>query len=162
MYIPVTRLSLELILLPKRRWYTWGIMALRSASAQTGRRMSTPAFIVLVVAVCAVAIGTGIFVGKSDSGAINVSAAIQSANQANIAAGGSPSENVDTPGEEFHNMPNGGLVPQNGDAPAPPPPPPPEVDGAATTTENASTTAESTTTDTAPITGDGATPNAGQ
>lgn len=80
------------------------------AAVEKGLR--TPAFIGAVLVVGALAIGGAIFLGKSDSGEIDVTAAIQNSNQANANAGGDASGNVETVPETFKNMTNGGLVPQ--------------------------------------------------
>lgn len=74
--------------------------------------MGNPAFIAGVVVLGVAAIIGSVFIGKSDSGEINVTAAIESSNQANNAAGGDASRNVETVPEAFKNMTNGGLVAQ--------------------------------------------------
>ncbi len=85
----------------------------RKTSIQGAKEtMGNPAFIAGVVVLGVAAIIGSVFIGKSDSGEINVTAAIESSNQANNAAGGDASRNVETVPEAFKNMTNGGLVAQ--------------------------------------------------
>ncbi len=86
---------------------------------RSSRRMGTPAFVGVLVLVGIVVIGGAIYFGKSDSGEINVTAAIQNSNQTAIENGGDPNNQIETTSESFRNMPNGGLVP-SGSAPQPP------------------------------------------
>ncbi len=75
------------------------------------------------------------FIGRSDTGPINVASTIQSANQEMIDAGGNPIDSVATAPESLRNLPNGGLVPADPNAaPTPAPEPTPE-DPASTTPE---------------------------
>ncbi len=125
-------------------------MAIRKViSEDTRRRMGTPAFAVsLIVGAVVVVVGT-FFIGKSDSGQINVAATIQNSNQMNTDAQGDPANNVGVVPEALRNMPNGGLVPaENQDVP--PPPVAPEVEENATTT--ATTTDEVVNEETEPAT----------
>lgn len=85
----------------------------RKTSIQGAKKtMGNPAFIVGVIVIGFITIVGAVYIGKSDSGEINVSAAIESSNQANNAAGGDASRNVETVPEAFKNMTNGGLVAQ--------------------------------------------------
>ncbi len=93
-----------------------GIMGAQKSTEQNKRRMSTPAFIVSILALSFVVIGGAVFIGKSDQGQINVNAAIQSSNQKNIDAGGNSNNTIGTVPEVFRNMPNGGLEPQGDQA----------------------------------------------
>ena len=105
--------------------------------------MGNPAFIAGVIVIGIITIVGAVFIGKSDSGEINVSAAIQSSNQANNAEGGDTSKNVETVPEAFRNMTNGGLVPQENQ-------PEPQVVEPVPTQDISSSTATST-----PVEGEG-------
>ncbi|MFZ2253235.1 MAG: hypothetical protein WAW13_03630 [Minisyncoccia bacterium] len=94
-------------------------MAPRASIKNAKEKMGTPAFIGGVLTVGLLAIVGAVFIGTSDDGQINVTAAIQNSNQANTDAGGDASGNVEAIPETFKNMPNGGLVSQ-GEQPAPP------------------------------------------
>ena len=94
-------------------------MAPRASIKNAKEKMGTPAFIGGVLTIGLLAIGGAIFIGTSDDGQINVTAAIQNSNQANTDAGGDASGNVEAIPETFKNMPNGGLVSQ-GEQPVPP------------------------------------------
>lgn len=76
--------------------------------------MGTPLFIVGILISGFVIVAGAIFVGKSDTGEIDVTALIQNSNQANRDANGDASKNVETVPDAFKDMPNGGLVPQEG------------------------------------------------
>lgn len=78
------------------------------------KRMGTPLFIVGILISGLVIVAGAIFVGKSDTGEIDVTALIQNSNQANRDANGDASKNVETVPDAFKDMPNGGLVPQEG------------------------------------------------
>lgn len=97
-------------------------------------KMGTPAFVsALLVGGIAVIVGA-FFIGRSDTGQINVAATIQTSNE----QGGG--EAVGVVPEAFRNLPNGGLVPaENQETP---PPAIPETVTDATTT--ATTTDEGT------------------
>lgn len=99
----------------------------------------TPAFVGGIFISLVVIVVGAVLIGKSDNGQINVNAAIQSSNQANIEAGGDPANNVALVREDLRNMPNGGLIPQE-NQPAPEAPP---VDTGTTTDASASSTPES-------------------
>lgn len=99
-------------------WYTFVNMATRTSIKNAKEQMGTPAFIGGVLTVGLLVMVGAVFIGKSDDGQIDVTAAIQSSNQANTDAGGDVSENVETVPDTFKNMTNGGLVSQ-GEQPAP-------------------------------------------
>ena len=111
-----------------------------SVSNGKTRRMGTPAFVGSVFMAAAVVIGGAVFVGKSDRGEIDVSAAIQNSNQANRDAGGDPSHEVNAVPEAFRNMPNGGLVPQEHQPENTPPPEVTQPTDTSTTTEGSNAT----------------------
>lgn len=73
-------------------------------------RMGTPAFVGILLVLGVIVFGAAVFIGRSDSGQINVSATIQNSNQAIIDAGGDIKDTVGNISEELRNMPNGGLV----------------------------------------------------
>lgn len=96
-------------------------------------RRITPAFIAGLTALTLVVIGGAVFLGRSDSGAINVSATIGEANQVASQNGG---EQVPTINQTFQDLPNGGLVPaENQQAPVPEP----EPQNTSTTTDTVAT-----------------------
>lgn len=101
----------------------------------------TPAFIGGIFgSLVVIVIGT-VMIGKSDTGQINVNAAIQTSNQANIDAGGDPANNVNLVREDLRNMRNGGLVPQENQPETPAPEAPQTEQGTTTeSTDTASTT----------------------
>lgn len=94
-------------------------MAAKTSIKNAKERVGTPVFISGVITVGVIAILGAVFIGKSDTGQINVTAAIENSNQANVAAGGDASQNVETVPETFKNMTNGGLVPQETQAETP-------------------------------------------
>ena len=114
--------------------------------------MGTPVFVGGLLIVGAAIITGAVFIGKSDSGEIDVTAAIQNSNQANIERGGDASANVETIPETFKNMTNGGLVPQENQ----PEPQAPEVatDAAGTTTPEGEATTTATRTEETPENGE--------
>ncbi len=110
-------------------------MPKRVVTTESGsRKMGTPAFVGALALAGIVIIGGAIFLGRSDSGEINVAAAIQNSNQAAIENGGDPNNQIETTSEAFRNMPNGGLVP-SGSSPQPQAETPVEETEAPTTTE---------------------------
>ncbi len=98
---------------------------------QTAKRMSTPAYISLLVTATVIVIVGAVFLGKSDSGVINVNSAIQNSNQTDDDA----SNNVEVVPPAFQNMVNGGLVPQENQPTTPAPAPVVEATTTASTTE---------------------------
>ncbi|QQR64593.1 hypothetical protein IPH92_03460 [Candidatus Kaiserbacteria bacterium] len=99
----------------------------------------TPGFIAGLVGVGVLVIGSAVMIGRSDSGAINVSATITESNQVNAENGTGEQVNVGNPA--LQNLPNGGLVPQG----TPPEQVPVVEEIPATTTDaSASTTSETT------------------
>lgn len=78
------------------------------------KRMGTPIFVVGILISGLAIVAGAIFVGKSDTGEIDVTALIQNSNQANRDANGDASKNVETVPDAFKDLPNGGLVPQEG------------------------------------------------
>jgi len=126
-------------------------MGTKKIIAETQKRMGTPVFVAGIIVTGVAVIAIAVFIGKSDSGEIDVTAAIQNSNQVNTDARGDASKNVETVPEAFKNMPNGGLVPQDpANAPTPEPEQTPVEDTAASTTpEDATTTsADAAPTDT--------------
>jgi hypothetical protein len=106
-------------------------------------RSKTPLLIGLFVVVGIAATAGAIAWGTSDAGQIDVSATVLNSNQTeNGEEGGTP---LKAATEVHRSMPNGGLVPQGGDVPAPPAPEP-AVDETSTTTTEAGSE-ETTTTD---------------
>lgn len=99
----------------------------------------TPAFVGGIFISLVVIVVGAVFIGKSDNGQINVNAAIETSNQANIDAGGDAANNVALVREDLRNMPNGGLIPQE-NQPAPETPP---VETGTTTDASATSTPES-------------------
>ncbi len=76
-------------------------------------RLKTPAFVAwLIFAGILITVGA-VYIGKSDTGAIDVSSTIRNSNQALEESGGDQSGHVDVVSQTFQNMPNGGLVPQS-------------------------------------------------
>ncbi len=113
------------------------------------QKVSTPVFVIgILVATLVVVIGA-IYIGKSDSGEIDVTSAINNSNQINREANGDSSADIGTVPDTFRNLPNGGLVPDGNVPPVPQVP----VEVSTTTedlenSENASTTTDGDTTDT--------------
>ena len=116
-------------------------MATRRTVEEGKRRMGTPAFFGLVTLTCVVAVLGAVMIGKSDSGQIDVSATIQNSNQANI-ENGDTSNNIGTVADALRDMPNGGLVAQEGQ-----PTPLPPVIEASTTVDGTGATSTATSTD---------------
>lgn len=95
-----------------------------------------------VIALAVIGIFVSLFLGRTDSDAIDVSGVITTSNTAAREAGG---ENAAQQSVSTHqNLPNGGLVGKGDEGT--PPPPPPVVEEVAST--SASTTPESDTTST--------------
>lgn len=88
-----------------------------STSSKAVRRSSTPAFIAGVLITGIIVIVGAIVVGRSDKGEIDVNKAIEKSNQANRESGNTAAV-VETVPDQFKDMPNGGLVPQEGQPPA--------------------------------------------
>lgn len=105
---------------------------------------NAPAAVGALLIVSMFVIGGAIYLGTSDKGEIDVNAAIRSANEANIAAGGDPSKNVALVREDLRAVPNGGLVPTDSPNTTPTPEPPQATTTATTTDTGASTTPEGT------------------
>lgn len=132
------------------RWYTCRVMARKKvatsvsapvSTAVPARRVKSPTFMLGILGLgLLVAVGA-ILLGRSDTGQIDVAATVRNAGTVTDANGNQVAP-VNVPAEEFRNMPNGGLVPQDPNAAPAPEPIPTEV---ATTTEDgtASTTPES-------------------
>lgn len=73
-------------------------------------RSSGVAFYAILLVVGVMVVGGAVMIGKSDSGAIDVSATISQANQVNR-ENNTGIEQVNVPNPQLQNMPNGGLVP---------------------------------------------------
>lgn len=120
-------------------------------------RLKTPAFFAWLIFAGIVVITGAVYIGKSDSGQIDVAEKIGDSNQAIRDGGGDQGGQVDVVPQVFQNMQNGGLVPQgeaggaeNGNQPAQP----------IVETTTGSSTAEggiASSTDTESGTGEGAT-----
>lgn len=89
-----------------------------------------------------VAVGA-VMLGRSDTGQIDVAAAVREAGVQTDASGNQMAP-VNIPGQEFRNIPNGGLVPQGEQGSAPTPEPEPVTTDESATTTEASSTEEST------------------
>ena len=74
--------------------------------------LTTPAFISMLIFAGIVIVTGAVYLGKSDSGAIDVAGTIEHSNQVNREQGNDESKQVDVVKQEFQNLPNGGLVPQ--------------------------------------------------
>lgn len=83
--------------------------SVEEAPARSSRTL-TPGFIAGLVGVGVLVIGGAVMIGRSDSGAIDVSATITESNQVNAEKGTGEQVNVGNPA--LQNLPNGGLVPQ--------------------------------------------------
>lgn len=105
-------------------------------------RSKTPLLIGLFVVVGIAATAGAIAWGTSDTGVIDVSATVANSNQTeNGEEGGVP---LQVATEAHRSMPNGGLVPQGGDVPAPPAPETEVDENSTTTTETGSEEAAAT------------------
>lgn len=100
------------------------------------RRIKSPAFMLSVLGMGALVAVGAVMLGRSDTGQIDVAAAVREAG-VQTDASGNQIDPVNIPGEQFRNIPNGGLVPQGdqGNAPAPEPEPI-TTDESATSTED--------------------------
>lgn len=110
-------------------------------AAAPARRVKSPVFMLGLLGLgLLVAVGA-VLLGRSDAGQIDVAATVRNAGTVTDANGNQVAP-VNVPAEEFRNLPNGGLVPQDPNAaPAPEPVP---AEGATTTEDGAaSTTPES-------------------
>lgn len=98
--------------------------------------MKSPAFMLSILGMGVLVAAGAVMLGRSDAGQIDVAAAVREAGVQTDASGNQIAP-VNIPGEQFRNIPNGGLVPQGeqGSTPAPEPEP-------AATDENATTTEE--------------------
>ncbi len=81
--------------------------------------MSKYGFVFSIVGIGLVVVLGAFFLGKSDSGQINVTEAIESANQIRRESGDVTTEQVNTVPDAFKNKTNGGLVPQETPAEVP-------------------------------------------
>lgn len=106
--------------------------------AQTTRGMSTPAYIASVLFVVVALTAGAVFIGRSDSGQIDVSATIKNASSEQTDADGNVTEREEnyTP-PALRNKPNGGLVPQDPSGLPPTPPPESETETEDTTSDTA-------------------------
>ena len=107
--------------------------------SDSSRRMGNPAFIASLIMATVAVFVAAVFIGKSDSGEIDVSAAIQSSNQSGVDAEGNPVGQVNASTDAFRDMPNGGLVAQEQQPATPPPEAPAET---SSSTDAASSTPE--------------------
>jgi hypothetical protein len=107
--------------------------------SDSSRRMGNPAFIASLIMATVAVFVAAVFIGKSDSGEIDVSAAIQSSNQSGVDAEGNPVGQVNASTDAFRDMPNGGLVAQEQQPATPPPEVPAET---SSSTDAASSTPE--------------------
>lgn len=104
-------------------------------------RKKSPAFWGVLIVAFVVVTGGAVILGKSDSGQIDVSSAIQNSNQARQEAGGSSDSDTQTIPEVFRNKTNGGLVPQENQ------PEPAVIEVPVVTTTEATTTEEQISTE---------------
>lgn len=114
----------------------------------TQRRIKSPAFLLTVVALGIVVVVGAVFLGKSDNGQIDVAATVQKAGTITDENGAA----VDTAvaPATYQNMPNGGLVPQDGNAQPAPPAPTEATTTATSTDEGTATTTSGTPAEAAP------------
>ncbi|MCF7815906.1 MAG: hypothetical protein K9M10_02855 [Candidatus Pacebacteria bacterium] len=87
-----------------------GIRKISSSNKSGVVRSKTRVIAMGIVAVAIVA-GGSVLIGKSDTGEIDVTAAIQNSNITNEKNNGGQEGNVNPVPEALRNMPNGGLVP---------------------------------------------------
>ena len=92
-----------------------------NTNMRRSRRMSNPAFIATASVLVVLVVVGAVVIGSSDRGQIDVTAAIQTANQVSRDAYGENAVVVNTTPEELRKLPNGGLVPQGNPESAPPP-----------------------------------------
>jgi len=81
------------------------------SSVSTNTRISTSVFVASLLFAGFVVIGGAVYIGTSDTGEINVSAAITDSNQTARNSDGDSANQVGVVPETFRNMTNGGLVP---------------------------------------------------
>lgn len=112
----------------------------------TQRRMKSPAFVLAVVALGIIVVGGAVFLGRSDNGQIDVVAAVQKAGTITD-ENGTVIDSTVAPAA-YQNMPNGGLVPQDGNAQPAPPAPTEATTTATSTDEGTATTTSETPTET--------------
>jgi hypothetical protein len=119
----------------------------RKVAEQSKKRMGAFAFLGTVIGVGILVIGGAIFIGKSDTGVIDVPATISNSNEISREENGDSATIVETTPNALRTMPNGGLVPQGevNKNPAPESLPPTVSDAtstASTTLTEATTSAE--------------------
>lgn len=120
----------------RMEWYTLRTMARSTSTATTtasapARRLKSPAFGLGMFGLgLAVTVGA-ILLGRSDTGQIDVAAAVRQADSQQTNPAGAKTD-LPPASNEFRNVPNGGLVPQGGRNTAPAPAP---EDDAATSTD---------------------------
>lgn len=103
-----------------------------STPSSTPRRVKSPAFMLSIAGLGIAVLVGAVLLGRSDSGQIDVAAAVRDAGTVTDENGNQvPAVNV--AGAEFRNMPNGGLVPQDPNAA---PEPAPIEDTASSTSES--------------------------
>lgn len=144
-------------------------MGVRRNSERNNTRIGNRAFIGVLSVIGVLVIAGAVFLGKADKGTIDVTAAIQDANQMNADNQGNPDNNVAEVPEVFRSLPNGGLVPTEGAVETPLPAPAetviPEASSTATTTTDTPAVTEEEgiqETATTPTEGEENTQNAGQ
>lgn len=108
----------------------------------TQRRIKSPAFVLMIVGLGIVVVGGAVFLGRSDNGQIDVVAAVQKAGTITD-ENGTVIDSTVAPAT-YQNMPNGGLVPQDGSV-HPAPPAPTEATTTATSTDEGTATTTSDT-----------------
>ncbi len=99
-------------------YYTYMPRREKVQSAHTSF-LSKYGFVISIVGIGLVVVGGAVFLGKSDSGQIDVTEAIESANQIRRESGDVTTEQVNAIPEVFKNKTNGGLVPQEAPAETP-------------------------------------------
>lgn len=104
------------------------------------RRVKSPAFMLGTLGLGLAVMVGAVLIGRSDSGQIDVAAAVRDAGTLTD-ADGNQIDAVNVPSAEFRNMPNGGLVPQDPNAA---PAPAPEESNASSTSESGGDSATTT------------------
>ncbi len=126
-------------------------MATKKAATRRVSRKSTPqtatknklVLIGIVFVVGLIVAGTAVFLGKSDSGVINVAQTIRDSNQRAIAEGDTATQAAIAGANarpDLAGKKNGGLVPQSGTVITPPEPP--KVEKKASSTDSTATSTE--------------------
>ncbi len=115
----------------------------KKVGEQSKKQMGKLAFFSSILGVGILLVGGAIFIGKSDTGEIDVHQAISNSNEINREENGDSATIVNNVPNALRDLPNGGLVPQGevnaNPAPEGVPPVAPATTTASTTEEQAST-----------------------